>query len=110
MHCRWHASWSLCAIVTGAGLGRARRLRVQRGRPSRGFVEVWSRTLPDAGAPVALSSPNIATLDGIPAVVVGDRAGHLYAFSLATGKAIPGLAGQHGRDPDRLHALGSAAR
>jgi PQQ-like domain len=66
---------------------------------ARGFVEVWSRTLPDRGAPVALSSPNIATLDGVPAVVVGDRAGHLYALSLASGAAIPGWPASTGGIP-----------
>jgi len=54
------------------------------------FVEQWSHTLDDTGAPIALSSPNLATLGGVPAVVVGDRAGHVYAFSLATGDAISG--------------------
>ncbi|HXW78100.1 MAG TPA: hypothetical protein VEJ84_01300, partial [Acidimicrobiales bacterium] len=57
---------------------------------AREFVEVWSRTLPDRGRPIALSSPNIATLGGVPAVVVGDRAGHVYAFTLAHGSAVPG--------------------
>ena len=54
------------------------------------FVQVWSVTLPDRGGPIALSSPNIATLGGVPAVVVGDRAGHVYAFSLANGRGLPG--------------------
>ena len=54
------------------------------------FVEVWSRVLPDAGRPVALSSPNVAVLGGVRAVIVGDRAGYLYAFSLANGRAIRG--------------------
>jgi hypothetical protein len=65
----------------------------------QGFVEVWSQTLPDAGAPVALSSPNIATLDGEPAVVVGDRSGHVYAFSLASGRAVPGWPASTGGVP-----------
>jgi hypothetical protein len=54
------------------------------------FVEVWSRVLPDAGRPVALSSPNVAVLRGVRAVIVGDRAGYLYGFSLANGRAIRG--------------------
>ena len=33
----------------------------------------WSQTLNDAGNPIALSSPNVANLDGQPSVVVGDR-------------------------------------
>ena len=35
----------------------------------------WSTTLNDASNPIALSSPNVANLDGQPSVVVGDRAG-----------------------------------
>ncbi len=46
--------------------------------------------LPDAGAPVALSSPNVANLDGSPAIVVGDRAGNVYAYHLSNGSAVGG--------------------
>jgi hypothetical protein len=53
--------------------------------------EVWAQNaLPDGADPIALSSPNIANLPGGPAVVVGDRAGHVYAMSLATGNPVPG--------------------
>ena len=52
---------------------------------------VWQQVLPDAGAPIAQSSPTVATLDGGgPSVVVGDRAGNLYAFHLSDGSAVPG--------------------
>jgi hypothetical protein len=54
------------------------------------FVLIWSKALPDKGHPVGLSSPNVATLGGEPAVVVGDRAGFVYAFNLATGRSVPG--------------------
>ena len=54
------------------------------------FLETWSVALPDAGSPVALSSPNLAVLGGGPAVVVGDLSGHVYALSLANGAAVPG--------------------
>jgi len=54
------------------------------------FLETWAVALPDRGAPVALSSPNLAVLGGGPAVVVGDLAGHVYALSLAKGSAVPG--------------------
>jgi hypothetical protein len=88
------------ALLTGGGLTALASPAVATPVPVEpAFVEVWSRTLPDAGAPVALSSPNIATLDGLPAVVVGDRAGHLYAFSLATGNAIPGWPASTGGIP-----------
>ena len=63
------------------------------------FVEIWSLTLPDTGRPIALSSPNLADLGGMPAVVVGDRAGHAYAFSLSTGKLVPGWPASTGGVP-----------
>ncbi|HUC37514.1 MAG TPA: hypothetical protein VMR97_10365, partial [Acidimicrobiales bacterium] len=50
----------------------------------------WSQTLGDTGSPVALSSPIVANLAGGQAAVVGDRAGHVYAFNLGTGAAVPG--------------------
>jgi len=51
----------------------------------------WQQDLPDAGAPIAQSSPNVATLDGGgPSVVVGDRAGGVYAFHLSDGSGVPG--------------------
>jgi hypothetical protein len=57
-----------------------------------GFVanQTWSQTLNDSGNPVALSSPNVANLDGQPAVVVGDRGGHIYAFHLNGGSSPAG--------------------
>ena len=42
----------------------------------------------DGSAPIALSSPNVANLSGGPAVVVGDEAGNVYAYRLATGAAV----------------------
>ncbi len=54
------------------------------------FTLDWTQVLNDAGGPIALSSPNVATLAGGSAVVVGDRAGHVYAFNLASGNAVPG--------------------
>jgi outer membrane protein assembly factor BamB len=42
----------------------------------------------DAGNPIAMSSPNVANLAGGPAVVVGDEAGNVYSFNLATGKPV----------------------
>ena len=53
--------------------------------------ETWQQTLPDGGNPVAQSSPSEATLDGGgPSVVVGDRAGNLWAFHLSNGSAVRG--------------------
>jgi hypothetical protein len=90
------AAVSLAATsLAGAGLVAA--------APAAGqgleFVKVWTRTLPDAGRPVALSSPNVATLEGVPAVVVGDRAGYVYALSLASGRTVPGWPASTGGAP-----------
>jgi hypothetical protein len=47
-------------------------------------TETWSTgPLPDAGSPIAQSSPIPVTLDGQPSVVVGDRSGRLFAYHLA---------------------------
>jgi len=58
--------------------------------PHLSIVSTWSQTLNDAGGPIALSSPNVAELAGGPAVVIGDRAGHVYAFGLGSGATVAG--------------------
>jgi hypothetical protein len=56
-----------------------------------GISLAWQQVLPDAGGPIAQSSPNVATLDGGgPSVVVGDRAGSVYAFHLSNGSGVAG--------------------
>ena len=50
----------------------------------------WTQTLNDPNQEIALSSPNVANLDGQPSVVVGDQAGWVYAFHLAGGGAPHG--------------------
>jgi hypothetical protein len=52
--------------------------------------QIWTQTLPDGGSPVALSSPNVANLDGQPSVVVGDRSGRVYAFHISDGQGVAG--------------------
>ena len=54
---------------------------------------------------MALSSPNVAELDGQPAVVFGDRAGWVYAFHLADGSSVAGWPYYAGA-PGRLLTLG----
>ncbi len=55
-------------------------------QPSIAFGSpVWTATIADAGHPIVESSPNVADLPGGPAVVVGDQAGNVYAYNLATG-------------------------
>jgi hypothetical protein len=53
-------------------------------------TQEWVQTLNDAGNPIALSSPNVADLDGQSSVVVGDRAGYVYAFHIVGGGAVGG--------------------
>ncbi len=64
------------------------------------MVLAWSHVLRDHGGPPALSSPNVATLDGMPAVVFGDRSGHVYAFFLANGAPVPGWPASAGAPVD----------
>jgi len=49
---------------------------------------VWKVTIPDGSSPIVLSSPNVAELGGGPAVVVGDEAGKVYAYSLSGGNPV----------------------
>ena len=61
------------------------------GAASLNLTPTWTATLPDTGSPVAGSSPSVATLDGGgPSVVVGDRAGHVYALHLSNGSSVAG--------------------
>jgi hypothetical protein len=76
-------------VVAGALLGTA-STGAQAAVPRVSLTLMWTQTLNDAGGPIALSSPNVATLAGGPAVVVGDRAGNVYAFGLASGTGVPG--------------------
>jgi hypothetical protein len=59
---------------------------------SLSFQLKWSTgPLADAGGSIAESSPTVATLDsGGGSVVVGDRAGRVYAFHLSNGTSVPG--------------------
>ncbi len=60
----------------------------------------WQQTLPDAGGPIAESSPSVATLDGGGAsVVVGDRSGNLWAFHLDNGSPVRGWPAHTGGAP-----------
>ncbi|MDE3203057.1 MAG: PQQ-binding-like beta-propeller repeat protein [Acidobacteriota bacterium] len=56
------------------------------------FSLKWSAgPFADTGEPIAEGSPMVATLDASgPSVVVGDRAGHLYAFHIADGTPVAG--------------------
>jgi hypothetical protein len=62
------------------------------------FVANWSKSVPD-GAPISLSSPNIAVLHGAPAVVVGDNGGDVNALFLSNGATVPGWPANTGGVP-----------
>jgi len=84
---------ALCLCVTAlVGLGLVGPVGAQTGTTPT-FVLRWSAGpfTQDKGAPIAESSPTVATLDATgPAVVVGDRSGYLYAYHLADGSAVTG--------------------
>jgi outer membrane protein assembly factor BamB len=63
----------------------------QAAGPTAGDFESLAWTvgpLPDAGNPIVFSSPNVANLAGGPAVVVGDQAGTVYSYNLASGAPV----------------------
>ncbi len=62
------------------------------------FKSVWSQTVTD-GHPISISSPNVAVLNGAPAVVVGDLGGHVNAFALTSGTPVPGWPASTGGIP-----------
>ncbi len=95
---RWYPK-ALVAVLAGAAamiappggeLGAAAQ--------SLSFTE---RLVPGPGRryPGGALSPDVATLAGAPAVVVGDQGGHIYAFSLATGALVPGWPASTGGVP-----------
>jgi hypothetical protein len=94
-------SWRAAVAVLLASLGTTGLPAPAAPAAAHGldFVELWSRALPDAGHPIALSSPDVATLGGTRAVVVGDRAGYVYAFSLAGGGTVRGWPASTGGIP-----------
>jgi len=78
------------AVISGALLGTGATGAQAAVAPHVSLTLKWTQTLNDAGGPIALSSPNVADLAGGPSVVVGDRAGNVYAFNLASGTGVPG--------------------
>ena len=96
---------ALGCVWAGATGIVGRRAAAQSGLSASNFVLEWAKgassgcaapggcssALPDQGNPIALSSPMVASLDATgPSVVVGDRAGYLYAYHLADGGAVGG--------------------
>jgi hypothetical protein len=90
------AGLSAVMAVAAAGLTVATALQAapaaQATEVAHGFSPnlKWTQTLNDPGNPIALSSPNVANLDGQPAVVVGDRGGHVWAFHVNGGSPVGG--------------------
>ncbi len=80
------------ALTLPSTVGAAPAAQAAETPHAAGFTTTmtWSTTLPDGGSPIALSSPNVANLDGQPSVVVGDRAGKVYAYHLNNGSGVGG--------------------
>jgi PQQ enzyme repeat len=81
------AALPLATILPAAPTARAAEIAHAAGFAAN---QTWSQNLPDAGSPIALSSPNVANLDGQPAVVVGDHAGLVWALHVANGTPVGG--------------------
>ncbi len=81
------AALALSATISAAPTAQATEVA-----HAAGFVanQEWIDTLGDSGNPIALSSPNVANLDGQPSVVVGDRAGLVYALHINGGSSVAG--------------------
>jgi hypothetical protein len=47
-------------------------------------------TWTDTVGPIALSSPTVATIDGVSAVIFANESGYLYAVNALTGENLPG--------------------
>lgn len=62
------------------------------------MVKVWTRVVSDL-KPISVSSPNLAVLNGQPAVVVGDTGGHIDAYYLSNGDGVPGWPASTGGVP-----------
>ncbi len=88
---------AIVALVPVIAMGAVSRMPTAAAQ-ELDFVRVWTQTVSD-GRPISLSSPNLATLDGAPAVVVGDQGGHIYAFSLAQGVLVRGWPASTGGVP-----------
>ncbi|HZU80461.1 MAG TPA: hypothetical protein VE991_11145, partial [Acidimicrobiales bacterium] len=79
------------ATVVPVVLGGAPPAQAVTAHATPVFNLVWSdKSLGDAGNPIAFSSPNVVALNGVPSVVVGDRAGHVFAERLDNGATVPG--------------------
>ena len=84
-------------VVVLASTGSPVRALADANAKVPSFVLTWSQSVngsggnpDDAGRPIVISSPNLATLQGHTAVVVGDRAGYVLAYDSTTGSIIPG--------------------
>jgi hypothetical protein len=90
MHRTWRNGCGIAAVAAVVALGTsgvAKGSGVASAATSApiSLRQVWSRTLPDTGHPIAESSPTTATLSSAgPDVLVGDRSEQIYAFELNT--------------------------
>jgi hypothetical protein len=88
-----------CVGLALPGSPAAAAARVQAAAVT--LVSQWSHTESDAGSATVIyrSSPMVVPLSGGPAAVVGDGAGHLYAYYLNGGGTVPGWPASTGGAP-----------
>jgi hypothetical protein len=73
---------SLGAVILIGLLVPATNASAQTTFPSPSYI--------DTVGPIALSSPTVATLEGVTAIVFGTESGYVYAVNAATGQNLPG--------------------
>ena len=80
-----------CIACSSTVLGAPNVAASTRARPRASSpVSFPTPTWTDTVGPIALSSPTIATIDGVSAVIFGSESGYLYVVNALTGKNLPG--------------------
>ena len=74
--------WCTIGVLLGASALPVRGAGAQITFPSPAWV--------DTVGPIALSSPTVATIEGVSAVVFGSQDGEIYVVDAATGTNLPG--------------------
>ena len=95
---RWRPPGSAVPLVASAAVALPAVVAQPGLAQTLTFTSIWSQSVTD-GRPISTSSPNLAVLNGAPAVVVGDQGGDIDAFSLGSGAPVPGWPASTGGIP-----------
>jgi hypothetical protein len=82
------AGAGILALVVGGAVSLVMPSVAATAAPGVSFSQTWQKIISDGANTVNFSSPNVANLAGGPAVVVGDLAGNVYAYNLASGAPV----------------------